>query len=220
METKQKIIDRLKQQGILPLFYHEDEKVCVEVIKALYSAGVRAVEFTNRGESALENFKTLVALRNESMTDLLLAIGTIRTPEQATKFIDAGADFLISPVFDAAVSKIATARKILWIPGCMTPTEIHVAENEGCKLVKLFPGNILTPSFVSGIKELFPAMDFMPTGGVDVNKDNMSEWFKVGVCAVGLGSKVISNTILAQKDYATITNRSKQALDIVASIRK
>ena len=102
----------------------------------------------------------------------------------------------------------------------MTPTEIHVAENAGCKLVKLFPGNVLGPSFVSGIKELFPEMDFMPTGGVEVNKENISEWFKAGVCAVGLGSKLISKTVLENKDYSTITRLAKEALSIVQAIKK
>lgn len=220
MEKDQEIILQLKQQGVLPLFYHADRQVCIEVTKALYSAGVRAIEFTNRGEAAFENFKALIALRNESMKDLLLAIGTIRTAEQATKFIDAGADFLISPVFDAAVCDIAYMNKVLWIPGCMTPTEIHVAENAGCKLVKLFPGNVLGPSFVLGIKELFPAMDFMPTGGVEVNKENIGEWFKAGVSAVGLGSKLISKVILENQNYAAITKLTKEALSIISAIKK
>lgn len=220
MEREQYIIQQLKQQGVLPLFYHADKQVCIDVVKALYSAGIRAIEFTNRGEPAFENFKAIIAVRNESMKDLLLAVGTIRTAEQATNFLNAGADFLISPVFDAAVCDIAYMNKVLWIPGCMTPTEVHVAENAGCKLVKLFPGNVLGPNFVSGIKELFPAMDFMPTGGVEVNKENMNEWFKAGVCAVGLGSKLISKTILEQKDYVAITNLTREALNIISTIKK
>jgi len=220
MKREQQIIQQLKQQGVLPLFYHADKQVCIEVVKALYSAGIRAIEFTNRGDAAFENFKALIAARNENMKDLLLAVGTIRTAEQATYFLHAGADFLISPVFDAAVCDIAYMNKVLWIPGCMTPTEVHVAENAGCKLVKLFPGNVLGPNFVSGIKELFPAMDFMPTGGVEVNKENMQEWFKAGVCAVGLGSKLISKTILEQKDYVAITNLTREALNIISIIKK
>lgn len=220
MENEQQIIQRIRQQGVLPLFFHTDRQTCIDVTNALYSAGIRIIEFTNRGEAAFENFKALVALRDESMKDLLLAIGTIRTPEQATKYINAGADFLVSPVFDAAVCDIAYMHKMLWIPGCMTPTEIHVAENAGCKLVKLFPGNVLGPDFVSGIKELFPAMDFMPTGGVEVNKENISKWFNAGVSAVGLGSKLISKTILENKDYAAITKLSKEALNIIATIKK
>ena len=220
MDRNQTIIHQVKQQGVLPLFYHPDTQVCLDTVEALYAAGIHVIEFTNRGAEAFTNFKALLAAKQKSMPDLLLAVGTIRTAEQATRFIEAGADFLISPVFDADVADEAYLAKILWIPGCMTPTEIHVAENAGCKLVKLFPGNVLGPSFVSGIKELFPEMDFMPTGGVEVNKENISEWFKAGVCAVGLGSKLISKSVLENKDYSTITRLAKEALSIVQAIKK
>lgn len=220
MDRNQTIIHRIKQQGILPLFYHGNKDVCIDVTRSLYQAGIRVIEFTNRGENAYDNFKSLVAARDQSMKDLLIAVGTIRTAEQATRFMKAGADFLISPVFDADVADEAYLAKTLWIPGCMTPTEIHVAENAGCTIVKLFPGNVLGPAFVSGIKELFPKMEFMPTGGVEVDKVNMGEWFKAGVCAVGLGSKLISKTALENKDYATIASLTKQALSIVQDLNK
>ncbi len=219
MDRSTSIIQQIKQQGILPLFYHADKEVCLEVTKALYAAGIRVIEFTNRGEEAMINFKAIVAARNEFMKDLLLAVGTIRTADQASKFIEAGADFLISPVFDADVCDVAYINKILWIPGCMTPTEIHVAENAGCRMVKLFPGNVLGPAFVSGIKELFPGLDVMPTGGVELTKENIDQWFKAGVCAVGVGSKLISKDILKNKDYTTITALTKEALAIVNAIR-
>jgi 2-dehydro-3-deoxyphosphogluconate aldolase / (4S)-4-hydroxy-2-oxoglutarate aldolase len=220
MDRIESIIEHIKEQGVLPLFYHKDKQVCLDVIKALYEAGIRVIEFTNRGENALENFKAILAMRDESMQDLLLAIGTIRNADQATTYIKAGADFLISPVFDPDVADEAYLAKVLWIPGCMTPTEIHVAQNAGCRFVKLFPGNVLGPAFVSGIKELFPGMNFMPTGGVELSEENIGEWFKAGVCAVGLGSKVISRSLLEKKDYASITRLASEALSIVQSINK
>jgi len=220
MDKNETIKEKIKTQGILPLFYHDDAAVCISVAKALYQAGVRVIEFTNRGQNAVNNFKALRKESQTSMKDLLIAIGTIRTADQATTFMNEGADFLISPVFDADVADEAYLAKMLWIPGCMTPTEVHVAEKAGCKLVKLFPGNVLGPSFVAGIKELFPGMDFMPTGGVEVNRENISEWFKAGVCAVGLGSKLVSKQLLEKKDYATITKLTTEALDIVKAIRK
>ena len=218
MDKNENIIQQLKQQKMLPLFYHCDVTVCMKVVNALYAAGIRLIEFTNRGESALENFKALVETRNESMKDLLLAAGTIRTAEQANKFTEAGADFLISPVFDLEVSHAAKLKKTLWIPGSMTPTEIHVAENAGCKLVKLFPGNLLGPSFVSSIKELFPAVDFIPTGGVEINKDNLEAWFNSGVSAVGLGSKLISKKLMDAKDYAAIENETRNVMEMIKTI--
>jgi 2-dehydro-3-deoxyphosphogluconate aldolase / (4S)-4-hydroxy-2-oxoglutarate aldolase len=219
MDSYQLLINKLKQQKILPLFYHADASVCIHLTKALYAAGIRMIEFTNRGDAGLTNFKALVKERNDSMKDLSLAIGTIRTAEQANKFIDAGADLLISPVFDADVCDAAYINKILWIPGCMTPTEIHSAENAGCILVKLFPGNILGPSFVTSVKELFPNLDFMPTGGVEVNKENLQAWFAAGVCSVGIGSKLITKQLVDEKNYAAIEEATKKTLQIITKIK-
>jgi 2-dehydro-3-deoxyphosphogluconate aldolase/(4S)-4-hydroxy-2-oxoglutarate aldolase len=154
------------------------------------------------------------------MKDLLLGVGTIRTAEQATRFIETGTDFLVSPVFDTDVCDAAYINKICWLPGCMTPTEVHVAEKAGCRLIKLFPGNVLEPGFVAAIKELFPQIDFMPTGGVEVSRESIGEWFKAGVCAVGLGSKLITKTALENKDYDSIISLTKEALSIVQSIKK
>lgn len=220
MDRTLHIVQQIKQQGLLPLFYHGDKEVCLQVVRSLYAAGIRVIEFTNRGEAALVNFKELVAARNESMKDLLLGVGTIRTAEQATRFIEAGTDFLVSPVFDTDVCDAAYINKICWLPGCMTPTEVHVAEKAGCRLIKLFPGNVLEPGFVAAIKELFPQIDFMPTGGVEVSRESIGEWFKAGVCAVGLGSKLITKTALENKNYDSIISLTKEALSIVQSIKK
>ncbi|MET0635699.1 MAG: bifunctional 4-hydroxy-2-oxoglutarate aldolase/2-dehydro-3-deoxy-phosphogluconate aldolase [Chitinophagaceae bacterium] len=218
MDNQANYIAQIKDQGILPLFYFSEAEVCIEVVRALYKAGIRMIEFTNRGEAALANFKQIVALKKE-LEGLVIAVGTIRNADQARKFIDAGADLLISPVFDADVADMAYINKVLWIPGCMTPTEIHEASKAGCRLVKLFPGNVLGPGFVSAVKELFPEMEFMPTGGVEVEKENINAWFNAGVCAVGLGSKLISKTILENKDYAGITSQAAKALDLVSQYR-
>lgn len=218
MDRSEIIKQEIKQQGILPLFYHDDAETCMQVTRALYDAGVRAIEFTNRGEAALSNFKMLVETRSE-MQDLLLGVGTIRTAEQANQFIAAGADFLISPVFDFAIADAAYLSKVLWIPGCMTPTEIHMAEQAGCTMIKLFPGNVLGPSFVSGIRELFPKIDFMPTGGVEVDKENINAWLDAGVCAVGMGSKLISKKDLEKKQYDKIAQRTRKALKIINDSR-
>lgn len=220
MNTRDTILHRITEQKLMPLFYHADEKVCIEIVSALYRAGIRAIEFTNRGEAALHNFKALVAARNASMPELLLAVGTIRTHYQASDFIEAGADFLISPVFDPVICKLAQSKNKFWIPGCMTPTEIHVAENAGCHFVKLFPGNLLGPAFVSGIKVLFPNVTFMPTGGVDMDRENLSAWFAAGVSAVGMGSTLITKKLLEEKDYTTIENNTREVLETIKAITK
>jgi 2-dehydro-3-deoxyphosphogluconate aldolase / (4S)-4-hydroxy-2-oxoglutarate aldolase len=220
MMTEEQILALIQEQAMIPLFYHADTTTCIELTHALYAAGVRIIEFTNRGAAALENLKAMVAARNATMPDLVLAVGTIRTANEARTFIAAGVDFLISPVFDAEVCDVAYMEKMLWIPGCMTPTEVHTAENAGCRLVKLFPGNVLGPGFVSAIKELFPKMLFMPTGGVEATKENISSWFKAGVVAVGMGSKLVSKELMDTKNYTALETQTKETIAIIQSIKK
>jgi 2-dehydro-3-deoxyphosphogluconate aldolase/(4S)-4-hydroxy-2-oxoglutarate aldolase len=213
MHSIDKVSQHILSSKLIPLFYESDVQVVIDVVKALYAGGIRTIEFTNRGPQALDNFKALVALKNE-MPDLYLGIGTIKTEEDAKKYIDAGADFLISPVFDASVADIAYLHKVLWIPGCMTPTEIHNAQVAGCNIVKLFPGNVLGPGFIEAIKPLFSDIHFLVTGGVDATEQNIMSWLKAGAAGVGLGSKLITKTVLASKQYDVLTTTSKQLLSI------
>jgi 2-dehydro-3-deoxyphosphogluconate aldolase/(4S)-4-hydroxy-2-oxoglutarate aldolase len=219
MNSEQNNLNKIKQHKLLPLFYHGDLQVCISVTKALYEGGARMIEFTNRGEQALENFKALVKERDKNMNDLLLCTGTIKTAEHAAKFIDAGADVLISPVFDSSVYDVAYMQKILWIPGCMTPTEIHEAEKAGCNLIKLFPGDLLKPSFVEAVKPLFPGIDFLVTGGVDTSKENITSWFKAGVCALGMGSKLITKVILKNGKYESISSELNKVLKTIKEFK-
>jgi 2-dehydro-3-deoxyphosphogluconate aldolase/(4S)-4-hydroxy-2-oxoglutarate aldolase len=213
------IIKKIAEQGMLPLYFHADPSVSVEVLKALYAAGIRAVEYTNRGEAALENFKLLKETRDRELPEMLLGIGTIKRKKDAKAFMKAGADFIIAPGMIEEVAEAVHKEEMLWIPGCMTPTEIIKAEEAGAKLVKLFPGNLLGPAFVSAIKELFPDLYFMPTGGVEVNKENLTGWFKSGVVAVGMGSKLITKDILEKKEYETLINKTKEAIALVQEVR-
>ncbi len=213
MHSIDKVSAHILESKLIPLFYEDDVKVVVGVVKALYEGGIRTIEFTNRGPKALDNFKALVALKNE-MPDLFLGIGTIKSEDDAKKYIDAGADFLISPVFDASVADIAYLHKVLWIPGCMTPTEIHHAQSAGCNIVKLFPGNVLGPGFIEAIRPLFKEVHFLVTGGVDATEASITSWLKAGAAGVGLGSKLITKNVLANKQYADLTQTSKQLLSI------
>ena len=219
MEREQELIEDVKQIGLLPLYYHDYAETCLKVANALYDAGVKCIEFTNRGEHAFENFKQLVKLRDEKMKGLLLAVGTIKNGTDAQKFIDAGADFLISPIFDSSVCDTAYLNKTLWVPGCTTPTEIHVAQQAGCKLIKLFPGNILGPGFVEAIMPLFSGIDFAITGGVEATEENLGAWFKSGVKVVGMGSKLITKDILKNGDYDGLKTKTKAVLSIIKKMK-
>ncbi|MBN8837615.1 MAG: bifunctional 4-hydroxy-2-oxoglutarate aldolase/2-dehydro-3-deoxy-phosphogluconate aldolase [Sphingobacteriia bacterium] len=219
MSTKQEILELIPQQGILPLYFYKDTEVTLEVLRALYRAGVKTVEYTNRGEAALQNFKAMRQLIDTELKGMYLGVGTIKNREAAQAFVDAGADYLISPGLVEDAVTVADKNNMLWVPGCMTPTEIIKAEQLGAKFVKLFPGNLLGPDFMSAVKELFPGLLFMPTGGVDTTKENIGAWFKAGVCAVGMGSKLISKALLESKDYAKIESLTKEVLATIKEVR-
>jgi 2-dehydro-3-deoxyphosphogluconate aldolase / (4S)-4-hydroxy-2-oxoglutarate aldolase len=213
------VSDAIIAQGMLPLYFNASEEISIEVLRAIYKAGVKAVEYTNRGDAALANFTKLVQIRNAEMHGMLLGVGTIKNMDTAKAYLAAGADFLVSPGFVPDVAAHCVANNIFYAPGCMTPTEIIAAENAGITFIKLFPGNMLGPEFLSGIKDIFPKLLFMPTGGVDTTKENIESWYKAGVCAVGMGSKLISKKRMEEKDYLTIETETKQVLELIASIK-
>jgi 2-dehydro-3-deoxyphosphogluconate aldolase/(4S)-4-hydroxy-2-oxoglutarate aldolase len=219
MPTKNQIQDSIIKQGILPLFYNDSSEVSIAITRKLYEAGIRVIEYTNRGDAAIENFKALKKLQEQELPDLLLGIGTIKAAEQALQFVDAGADFLISPLVNPGVAAVAAKNGLLWIPGCITPTEIYNAQQLGAVLIKLFPANILGPAFVSAVKELFPGVLMMPTGGVEMNQENISAWFDAGVSAVGMGSKLITKTIIQNQAYNQLYIATLQALQFVQLAR-
>lgn len=217
MHKIEQATELLLHQKMLPLYYHENAEVCVEVLQALYNAGIKIVEFTNRGTYALDNFKHLIDA-GKNMPGMMIGIGTIKNKKQAKQYIEAGADFIVCPSINKKVAKVTSQAGLLWIPGCMTPTEIAAAENAGASIVKIFPGNILGPSYITAIKDLFPGIKFMPTGGVEAEENNLKEWFNSGVVAVGMGSKLVSKNLIEKRDYERITQLTKDALFLVSSI--
>ncbi|WP_295212845.1 bifunctional 4-hydroxy-2-oxoglutarate aldolase/2-dehydro-3-deoxy-phosphogluconate aldolase [uncultured Chryseobacterium sp.] len=220
MTKIQSVTQTIIKQGVLPLYYNADEAITLDVLRALYKAGIRAVEYTSRGEAALNNFKKMIETRNVEMPEMLLGIGTIKNIRQAEEYYEAGADFFISPGFVAEVAEFLIPKDILYSPGCMTPTEIIEAENAGVTFIKLFPGNILGAGFMSAVKEVFPNLKFMPTGGVDTTRESIESWFKAGVSAVGMGSKLVSKELMTAKDYVAVENETKKVLEIIQTLNK
>ena len=219
MHSQEQVTETIAGQGLLPLFYHADSGKSIAVMRALYAAGVRAIEYTNRGASAYDNFKLMVEVRNLEMQDLMLGVGTIKTMPDAGKFMDAGADFLVSPGLVKNIARFAVINRFFYAPGCMTPSEINSAENIGIKFIKLFPGNLLGPEFLSSIREIFPTLHFMPTGGVEPTAESIGAWFKAGVSAVGMGSKLISKKLLEAGDHAAITRSTQEVLEIIRAVK-
>lgn len=215
----EKILATIAAHPVIPVYYHEDSRTCLEVLKACYEGGIRMFEFVNRGAKAVENFQVLLEYKKTHLPDLLLGIGTIKMVDQAQDFIKLGADFIVSPIVREDIATATLERDVLWIPGCMTPTEIALADSLGAPLVKLFPGDTLGPGFLKAIKPLFPNLKFMPTGGVDVTQESMDRWFSAGVYSVGMGSKLFASPADAT-DYAWLSERTKSLFDWIAQVRK
>ena len=218
--TRIEVINKIIDSGMVPLFYHSDIEVAKNVLKACYNGGSRLLEFTNRGDFAIEIFKNLNKFAHQELPGMILGVGSVTNSSSASQYILAGANFVITPVFRKDIAKICNRRKVLWSAGCGSLTEISKAEEMGCELIKLFPGNIYGPEFVKAIKGPQPWTSIMPTGGVTTSKENLKDWFDSGVSCVGIGSKLISNDILIDKDYKVLEEKVKETLKLIQEIRK
>lgn len=220
MDKKERVIQQIVQAGLLPLYYHENQEVSINILRALYKSGVRILEYTNRGANASINFKALKTVAVNEMPELLLGIGTIKTAEKALEYIDLGADFIVSPIVSAEVATLVHSNEMAWIPGCLSPTEIHQAQTLGASLVKIFPGNLVGPSYILTIKDIFPDLIFMPTGGVVPEEKNLTSWFKAGVSAVGMGSKLLKTDLIEANDYDALADYIGKAMSMIQTCRK
>jgi 2-dehydro-3-deoxyphosphogluconate aldolase / (4S)-4-hydroxy-2-oxoglutarate aldolase len=208
--TQEAVIKKIGETKLLPLFNYADAEVCKQIIKSSYHAGLRAFELTNRDTFALEVFKQLVPWVEKECPELSFGAGTILEPETAESFIDAGADFIISPVYDKDVAKACKKRNIPWIPGCFSPTELYKAARSGAALVKLFPAGTVGPEYVKNVLAPLPFIRIMITGGVKFDEASVKSWLEAGVFAMGIGSSVFTRERVTKKDYASIEEDIKK----------
>lgn len=218
--SRLEVVQTMTKQGIVPLFYHGDIHLAKKVVTACYLGGCRVVEFTHRGDFALEVFSDLNKFIIKELPELILGVGSVTDAALASGYMAAGANFVVTPVFRKDIAIVCNRRKVPWFPGCATLTEICQAEELGCEVVKLFPGESFGPSFVKAIKGPQPWTSIMPTGGVTTEESNLSSWFDAGVTCVGLGSNLISKTVIQQNNFDELTNKCKQVLQIVQKIRQ
>ena len=209
----------MKETGMVPLFYHKDVEVAKKVLTACYNGGARLMEFTARGDFAHEVFGELTKYAIENLPGMIMGVGSVTDAASASRFMALGANFIVTPVLREDIAIACNRRKVLWSPGCGTLTEIARAEELGCEIVKLFPGDIYGPQFVKGIKGPQPWTSIMPTGGVSPDEENLTGWFKAGVTCVGMGSKLMSKTTDGAFDYEKIEAKVKEALDIIKKVR-
>lgn len=209
----------MKETGMVPLFFHSDIELGKQVVKACFEGGARLMEFTARGDFAHEVFGELNKYALKECPGMILGVGSVTDAAQASLYMALGANFIVTPVLREDIAVVCNRRKVLWSPGCGTLTEICRAEELGCEIVKLFPGDIYGPKFVKGIKGPQPWTSIMPTGGVTPEESNLKGWFDAGVTCVGMGSQLISKEILASKDMEGLKAKVAEAIAIIKKVR-
>lgn len=218
--NKMQVLAAMSTTGMVPVFYHKDVEVAKNVLKACYEGGVRAFEFTNRGDFAQDVFAELSKWAAKECPDMILGIGSIVDPATAAMYIQLGANFVVGPLFNPEVAKICNRRLVPYTPGCGSVSEIGFAQELGCDLCKVFPaGNVGGPSFVKNVKAPMPWSMLMVTGGVEPTQDNLTAWIKAGVTCVGMGSNLFPKDVLAANDWAWIVAKCQEALGYIAQAR-
>jgi 2-dehydro-3-deoxyphosphogluconate aldolase/(4S)-4-hydroxy-2-oxoglutarate aldolase len=217
--TKEEIVNVMRDTGIVPLFTHDNAEEALQVVEAAYRGGIRAFEFTNRRANSFQIFSHLIRERKR-FPDLTLGIGTVMDADTTRKFIDAGADFIISPILKTEMADVCAKHGKPWIPGCATLTEIVTAKEHGSEVIKVFPGSVLGPGFVSAIMPVVPDLKLMITGGVEPTRENLTAWFRAGSMCVGMGSQLFTKDILQSRNWDLLTEKVAQALELVKQIRK
>jgi len=203
---------------LVPLFYHPDLEISKQVVKACYDGGARLLEFTARGDFAHEVFGELVKYVTKELPGMVMGVGSVTDAAAASRYMALGANFIVTPVLREDIAIACNRRKVLWSPGCGTLTEIARAEELGCEIVKLFPGDIYGPNFVKGIKGPQPWTSIMPTGGVSPTKDNLKAWFDAGVTCVGMGSKLIKKDSQGNFDLKEISRLIENSIKIIQEV--
>lgn len=214
------VLNTISNTGIVPLFYSPDVNLVKNVVKACYKGGARVFEFTNRGDFAHEVFAEVNKWCVTECPEMIMGVGSVVDAGTASLYIQLGANFIVSPSLNPDMAKVCNRRKITWMPGCGTLSEINLAEELGCEIVKIFPGKeVGGPAFVKAITAPCPWTSIMPSGGVAPTQESLEAWFKAGVTCVGLGSQLTPKEVIAQGNFAFIENKVKEAIAIVKEIR-
>jgi len=218
--NKIQVLTAMKATGLIPVFYNSDIEVSKNIVKACYDGGIRTFEFTNRGEFAHEVFGELVKYAARECPEMIMGIGSIVDAPTAALFIQLGTNFIVGPLFNPEVAKVANRRLIPYAPGCGSVTEVGMAQEMGCDLCKVFPGDVLGTGFVKGLRAPMPWSNLMVTGGVKPEEGNLKGWFDAGVTCVGMGSNLFPAELIKNNDWGGITKLCSDALAIIQKVRK
>ena len=217
--TRLEVLTKMKEVGLIPVFYNSDFEIAKNVVTACADGGAKCIEFTNRGDRAINVFTKLAEYRDAERPDIILGVGSICDAPTAAMYIAAGADFVVGPLLDEETAVICNKRKIPYSPGCGSVSEIHKAHSLGVEICKIFPvAQVGGPAFAKAVKGPCPWTELMPTGGVSPTKESLTEWFDAGIACVGMGSKLITKELLAAKDYAGITKKVKETIELIKEI--
>lgn len=218
--NKIQVISTAVSTGLVPVFYNPCVETSKAVLKACYDGGIRVFEFTNRGDFAHEVFSELVKYANAELPGMILGVGSIIDAPTAALYLQEGANFVVGPLFNPAIAPICNRRCVTYIPGCGSATEIGMAQEAGCDICKAFPGDVLGPAFVKGVKAPMPWTQILVTGGVKPEAENLKAWFKAGASCVGMGSNLFPKDVVKAGDWATVTKLCSESLKIIAEVRQ
>ena len=213
------VLAKMRITGIVPVFYHSNPEIAKQVVKACYDGGVRAFEFTNRGDFAHEVFAEVVKYAAKECPELAVGVGSVVDPATAALYLQLGACFVVGPLFNPEVARVCNRRSVPYTPGCGTVSEVGAAQECGCDLGKVFPGDVLGPKFVKGLTAPMPWSKLMVTGGVEPTRENISAWFAAGVYCVGMGSKLFPKDKIAAADWQYISDKCAEAIGYAAECR-
>lgn len=205
--------------GMVPVFYHKEVEIAKQVVKACYQGGVRAFEFTNRGDFAHEVFAEVVKFAAKECPNMAIGVGSVVDAPTAALYIQLGACFVVGPLFNPDIAKVCNRRLIPYTPGCGSISEVGAAQEAGCDLCKVFPGDVLSPKFVKGLMAPMPWSKLMVTGGVEPAEENLKGWFNAGAYCVGMGSKLFPKKRIEEEDWAYITDMCKNTLECIKNIK-
>ena len=211
--------NKMGETGMVPVFYHKDADIAKQVVKACYDGGIRVFEFTNRGDFAYEVFADVLRHARTECPELALGVGSVTDAPTAVLYMQMGADFVVGPMFNPEISKACNRRSVPYVPGCGTVSEVGAAQETGCQVCKIFPGDVLGPKFVKGLRAPMPWSKLMVTGGVEPTEENLTAWFRAGVFCVGMGSKLFPSAVIAAGDWTAVSAKCREALDIIRRIR-
>ena len=214
------VLAKMKEAPVVPVFYHKDAATACAVVKACYEGGIRAFEFTTRGDFAHEVFEQVVKFAATECPEMAIGVGSVVEPATAALYIQLGACFVVGPMFNPEISRVCNRRGVPYTPGCGSVSEVSAAQETGCDLCKVFPGDVLGPKFVKGLLAPMPWSRLMVTGGVEPTEENLRAWFAAGVYCVGMGSKLFPKDRVAAADWAYVADKCRESLAIATACRK